>query len=169
MRTAAIVLHPFLKADYAVLISWIDSPRVLLEFAGPHFTYPLTAAQLDLNVSDTRRHPFMAVDSHTGEKVGYAECYFLDQSTVKVARVFIAARYRGMGNGTALLQSLLQFACTQCNAKRVVLNVFEHNKAAMTCYTKLGFVMQPNVFKRVDFEGETWRSVGMMLPLKSPE
>ncbi len=51
-----IKLEPFEKEDFDQLISWTDSEKLLIQFAGPDYTFPLTTQQLILNSEDKKSY-----------------------------------------------------------------------------------------------------------------
>ncbi|KAA0546683.1 hypothetical protein FZW96_15755 [Bacillus sp. BGMRC 2118] len=59
-------LLPFENVDYDRLISWIDSPALLLQWAGPIFTFPLNHEQLYHYSSEapSNRRIFKVVNTH---------------------------------------------------------------------------------------------------------
>ena len=78
-----MVLRPFDRTDFPRLISWIESPDFLYQWAGPFFTYPLEDAQLDryllLATGDPpTRRIFTALEATGGELNGRVEIQTLD-------------------------------------------------------------------------------------------
>ena len=47
-------LEPFTQDDFSKLISWIDTKRELVQFAGDLFTYPLSEDQLHAYLSQEK-------------------------------------------------------------------------------------------------------------------
>lgn len=117
-------MQPFSQDDFTTLISWVESPRLLLQFSGTSLTYPLTEAQLIENVSNVRRTVFIVLDSDTRERIGYAEVYKLIAKTSKLARILIGCSYRGLGYGRTLIQALLSHCFVHLKLKHLVLFMY---------------------------------------------
>lgn len=158
-----LVLRPFLESHYSSLISWVDSPQLLLLFSGNVFQYPLTVQQLQHNLSDPKRTAFLVLDALTLSEIGYAESYRVDDHTVKLARILIRQSHRGRGYGHQLLRTLLHFSFDEPQIQKVILRVFDHNKAAVQCYTKWGFLPDEGTVMMHHIENEIWNSVPMVL------
>jgi RimJ/RimL family protein N-acetyltransferase len=83
---------------------------------------------------------FTAVEPETGEPVGHAE---LDQiepgGSAHVCRVIVAPERRGRGIGTAVMDELRRIAFEELGLRRLTLNVYEWNAAAIASYERVGF------------------------------
>src|SRR5438067_2455808 len=75
-----IQLQKLDRKDYDLFISWVDTPETLMQFAGPTFSFPLTAEQLDQSLKDSKRFAFKVMDIPTTTMIGYAEIYLTEQS-----------------------------------------------------------------------------------------
>lgn len=157
-----IELHPFNNQHFDQLINWIDSPKMLYQFAGPIFNFPLTAEQLNIYISDKNRHPFSVWSTNLQKTIGHAEIIEIDTTIAKLCRLFIALPYRGQGYGFALTHALIQLAHQQLQKSTITLNVFDWNTAAINCYIKCGFQFNPKESKEFHFEDEVWISHNMI-------
>jgi len=134
-----------------------------MQFAGPEFTYPLTGSQLYKVIHDEKRHAFKVTPHGVGQMIGYAEIY-LGEKAAYLCRLLIAdPEQRGKGLGTSLVYELLDFAFMVLDQQRAVLNVFEWNKAAIRCYEKAGFVLNPNMKTERKINDQTWTLLHMAL------
>lgn len=157
-------LQPFEKSDYAVLLEWIDTPALLMQFAGTGFQFPLTAAQLDQSLLDPDRHAYKALVE--GKMIGFAEIY-IGTSCAYLGRIIIGDKTnRGKGVGLLIVQELLTIAFTQLNQELVGLNVFDWNLPAIRCYEKAGFTLDPGKLLERYYENERWIAIHMILPKK---
>ena len=94
-----IKIVKFEKEDFSRLISWIDSEKLLIQFAGPIFSYPLTIPQLDQYISDPNKQIFKVLDPITNVVFGHGEI-FIDNKNAKLCRILIGdQRYKGKGYG----------------------------------------------------------------------
>ena len=158
-----IQLQKFEKAGYAKLISWVESPEMLMQFAGPGFVFPLTNAQLDQSLSDTNRFAFTIADTETGTPVGYAEINLADESA-RLARILIGDKsMRGKGLGTQIVHLLLDYTFLHFDKTVAELNVFDWNTAAIKCYEKVGFTINPGKRLERKINGETWIAINMVI------
>lgn len=163
MSTAKIRLEKFGRENYAGLIAWVDSEEALMQFAGPLFKYPLTAEQLDISLSDKNRLAFRVIDNETNQVIGHAEIY-LSQSSAKIGRILIGDKqHRGKGLGQQIVQLLLDFSFANFNILFVELNVFDWNTAAIKCYEKAGFTINPGKTLERKVKDKTWTAINMTI------
>jgi RimJ/RimL family protein N-acetyltransferase len=91
-----IELIPFTDADIDPLLGWIRSPEELLLWTASSFGYPLTREHICRHLQDCAargdRLPFKAVESASGEAIGYVELGALDprNRSARIGRVLIA-------------------------------------------------------------------------------
>ena len=84
--------------------------------------------------------------------------------------MMVAARWRGAGVGTALLQAAIDWA-REVGAHKVALQVWPHNEPAIRLYRRFGFVEEGRLrrhYRRRN--GELWDAVlmGLVLDETSP-
>ena len=158
-----IKLEPFKQEHYLDLISWIPNEEMLMQFAGPGFTFPLTFQQLDASLSDPNRISFNVVSKETNTVIGHCEIYVSDNSA-KLGRILIGdPGYRGKGLGQQIVQSLLHYTFTQLNKPVAELNVFDWNTGAIKCYEKVGFTINPNKKLERKVNDQTWIAINMTI------
>lgn len=68
-----IRLEPFETNDIPLLISWVDTQEMLLQFSGPVFRFPLTEEQLLENLRAVDRKAFRMIETSSNERIGYCE------------------------------------------------------------------------------------------------
>jgi len=162
-----IKLEAFNENDFSRLISWIDSEELLVQFAGPIFSYPLTNSQLELYLDDKNRHPFKIIDKESNTIFGHAEIYLQGNNCVKLCRILIGkSDFKGKGLCTKIVTELLNISFNKLNAKVVELNVYDWNESAIRCYKKAGFVIQKEKSKTNSANGKTWTSLNMEITEK---
>jgi RimJ/RimL family protein N-acetyltransferase len=163
MTTAKIRLEKFGRENYAGLIGWVDSEEALMQFAGPLLKYPLTAEQLDISLSDKNRLAFQVVDNENNQGIGHAEIY-LSPNSAKIGRILIGdKKHRGKGLGQQIVRLLLDFSFTDFNILFVELNVFDWNTAAIKCYEKAGFTINPGKTLERKVKDKTWIAINMRI------
>ena len=154
-------LRDFQMRDMPHLLQAIVDEKMLMQFAGPAYVFPLTAAQVavDLHADDVR---VFSMVTATDEVVGHAQMQILSDS-VLLRRILIwDESWRGQGWGQYMVRQLLEVAFARPEVKQARLNVFAWNTPAIRCYHRLGFVMSAEPAKTVSVAGETWQSVGMV-------
>ena len=168
-----MVLRPFDRADFPRLLSWIESPDFLYQWAGPFFTYPLDEAQLDryllLATGDPpTRRIFTALDAHGGEAVGHIELSQIDRRhrSASLSRVMVAPGRRGLGLGRAMVRAALRVAFDELRLHRVELVVFDFNQAAIGCYERAGLIRE-GVLRDARRVGDEYWSVVQMSILEA--
>ena len=156
-----IKLTKFTNADINQLISWVTSPELLKQFAGPDFTYPLTHKQIENLIRNPDRRLYKVVALPDEKSIGHAEIYLAQESTF-LCRILIGDEsLRGNGIGLQIVKELLRIAFNELNRPRVELNVYVRNKNAIQCYKNAGFDI---VTKTEDVQNSTddyWKAVRM--------
>lgn len=159
-----IRLEPFGSADYPLLISWIDSAEMLMQFGGPALIFPLTAEQLGKNMSDKNRYAFKVVDNDTNTTIGHGEIYCKEDGSTYLSRLLIGAENtRGKGYGTQLTHLLLAYAFDVLKQITVYLLVFDWNAAAIHVYKKVGFTIVPDKTLLREVNGKKWTAITMTI------
>ena len=140
-----IELIPFTEADIDPLLGWIRSPEELLFWTASSFGYPLTREHIAQHIRDCAargdRLAFKAVESASGEAIGYVELGALDprNRSVRIGRVLIAPAARGRGLGAAMMRAALAHAFDVLQVHRAELGVFDVNPRALALYERAGF------------------------------
>jgi RimJ/RimL family protein N-acetyltransferase len=165
-----IRLEPFTEADCDQLISWIDSPRLLLQWGAWRFNYPLTPAQLFDYLADTRSNPAKriackAVALATNLPIGHIELNAIDHEneTAAICRVFVAPEARGQGVATAMVRQMVARGFVQENLRRIELQVYAWNAAALACYQRVGFVQEGRLRQLRKVGDEYWDLIWMSM------
>jgi RimJ/RimL family protein N-acetyltransferase len=155
-----ITLTKFNKSYYDTLISWIVSEEMLMQFAGPLFTFPLTYEQLDQSLSVTNRYAFSAFENEI--MIGYAEIY-LTEKAAHLGRIIVSEEMRGKRRGEQIVRKLLEIAFNKFNKCEASLNVFDWNIYAVKCYEKVGFQINPERNLERHVNGKKWIALNMIL------
>ncbi|PWN58517.1 GNAT family N-acetyltransferase [Chryseobacterium viscerum] len=157
-----ITLLPFTMEDVPLLISKITDERMLLQFAGPAYHFPLTEQQLETDLSDKNRTLFKITDQ-TGNTMGHAQI-FLKEKTFLLGRILIwDENNRGKGYGKKVMQELLKYGFSHFDKETAELNVYDWNTGAIECYRKVGFAFDPDVKSEAKIDQETWISLNMKI------
>jgi len=139
-----IRLLPFEEHHFDLLMRWITSHEVHVCWTGPTIPYPLTHAVLKETLDESRAQPslrrcWMAQDS-IGQLIGHLELVLDWENQVsRLARVIVAPDHRGKGYASPMVEQALEHAFVQDGMKRVELNVYPQNSAAVNTYRRLGF------------------------------
>jgi RimJ/RimL family protein N-acetyltransferase len=164
-----IRLLPFEENDFERLISWIDTPAFLLQWAGSIFRYPLDFEQLKRYLAEasgeySSSKIFKAVNSQE-KVVGHIELSNINSnhSSASISRVLVNPAYHGNGIGTSMLRSILEIGFNELNLHRIELRVFDFNSSAIACYKKVGFHIEGLHRDCRRFEEEYWSLYQMSL------
>ncbi|MBJ6109610.1 GNAT family N-acetyltransferase [Hymenobacter sp. BT523] len=162
-----IQLEPFTADDFSQLIEWVDDERLMKEWSGSLFSFPLTEAGLrwyvegsnDLNDPDV--FIYKAVETATGQTVGHISLGGISQRdrTGRITRVLVGKsteRRRGICQG--MVRALLRIGFEDLKLHRISLGVYDFNHAAIKCYLKCGFT-QEGVLRDVVRHGEDYWSL----------
>jgi RimJ/RimL family protein N-acetyltransferase len=167
-NTTHITLRPFIEPDIPLLISWITSPRLLLQWAGPgKLTYPLTEDQLRpfLSIVTVDNVSHVAYTAHTddGTVCGHIQLGAIDarNQTASLCRVMIAPNARGRGCCVPMVNEALGIGFQDLELRRVQLQVYSFNTPALHCYAAAGFVQEGVLRKSLLVGEELWDTVIM--------
>ena len=165
-----ITLQPFTVADFSQLMGWIDDERLMKEWSGSMFSFPLSEAGLNWYVKDSNNlHDpnvfiYKAVDSKTGITVGHISLGGISQRdrAGRITRVLVGnttERRRGICQG--MMKALLRIGFEDLKLHRISLGVYDFNHAALNCYLKCGF-RQEGVLRDVVKHGDAyWNLIEM--------
>lgn len=157
-----ITLHPFTIEDAPQLISKIKDERMLLQFAGPAYRFPLTEEQLETDLFNENRTLFKITDEK-GSTIGHAQI-FLKEKTFLLGRILIwDENNRGKGYGKKVMQELLKYGFSHFDQETAELNVYDWNTGAIECYRKVGFAFDPDVKSEAKIDQEVWISLNMKI------
>jgi RimJ/RimL family protein N-acetyltransferase len=87
--------------------------------------------------------------------LGLFELYW-NHGDALVAIALGERQYWGNGYGTDAMNTLLRYAFTELNLRRVTLIVFDYNPRAIRSYEKCGFVKEGTVRSVIQREGRRW-------------
>ena len=156
-----LMLRKFQLADMPVFLAAIDDAKMLMQFAGPAYVFPLTAEQVLMDLQADGVCVYSMVNDED-EVVGHAQMQVLLNSVLLRRIVIWDKASRGQGWGKYMVQQLLEVAFAMPEVQQVRLNVFDWNTPAIHCYQRLGFVLSAGPAKPVQVAGETWQSVSMV-------
>lgn len=169
-----IELQSFQQRDFRRLIDEIPDARFLLQWAGPKYTFPLDAAQLNNTLANNRAGKpsfkvFKAGRPDTSETVGHIQLMDIDYNDASciLGRVLIFHKYRGTGLSKPMVRAAVRFAFENLKLEKITLGVFDFNTIAIRTYEDIGF--SEFQFKKAarQFENESWDVVRMKLCKKS--
>ncbi|MEG0969466.1 MAG: GNAT family N-acetyltransferase, partial [Pseudomonas sp.] len=104
----------------------------------PKAEYPLTPAQL--NYAIAQRSGSTVVEAE-GTVLAFANFYKAEHNGIcALGNVVVAPAARGQGVARFLVQSMIELARSQFNAKEVWVSCFNSNTAGLLLYPQLGFV-----------------------------
>ncbi|CAM3050592.1 N-acetyltransferase [Chryseobacterium flavum] len=158
-----IQLLPFSIEDAHELILKIKDERMLLQFAGPAYQFPLDEKQLEADLSDENRILFKIIDIGSQNAIGHAQIY-VKENTFLLGRILIwDENNRGKGYGRKVVKELLKYGFSHFNKQTAELNVYDWNNGAIECYKKVGFIIDPHITNEVRIAEDTWRSINMKM------
>ena len=159
-----IKLEPFTKYDFDRLISWIDSKELLMQIAGPNFSFPLTEDQLQKYLDDKNSLAFNIVDASNENIIGHAEICLTGNGTCKLDKVLIGEKSnRGKGIGLQLINELVKYSFKKLDVREVELNVYDWNIAGIKCYEKAGFSFNYSKKMTTTINNEVWTALNMTI------
>ncbi|RJS62337.1 GNAT family protein [Bacillus sp. PK3_68] len=163
-----IHLKTFTEKDFEGLIREIDSERLMMQWSGRTYQYPLTKEQLSEYVEmegQKGSYIYKAVDSISNEVVGHIALREINQvhQIGRISYVLVYKEHRGKGIANQLFQKILHLAFNELLLNRVSLGVFNFNKAAIACYENFGFKKEGIQRQVCRFKDEYWDNIEMAL------
>jgi len=164
-----IELREFMSSDFDKIIHWIDNPKSLIEWSGVKFSFPLTKSQLEGFLNESQSAPSIqihcAVEAETNEMVGLIALSDIDKEnrSARLGKILIHKEKRNKGLGKMMIEEALNIAFNDLKLHRVSLGVFEHNKVAISCYEKVGFVLEGILRDERKFGNEYWNLCEMSI------
>lgn len=159
---------PFTPFDFPRLLRWIDSPKLLIQWAGAMlFHYPLDENQLQTYYQHSMvEHPASFIFTVLDEEehpVGHIELGMVNNAngSGSICRVFIDPSQRGKGYCVEMVRQMLRVGFKDLNLRRIDLRVYSFNKSAVECYRKAGFVQEGVLRKSQKADDEIWDTIVM--------
>ncbi|MBT9392745.1 GNAT family N-acetyltransferase [Hymenobacter sp. NST-14] len=167
-----IRLEYFTPADFPQLISWITDARLLMNWSGSLFSFPLTEAKLAWYLEDTNDPltsdalVYKAIETTTGEVVGHISLGGISRknNAARISRVLVGnntARRRGICQG--MMKALLRIGFEDLGLHRIDLGVYDFNHAAIGCYQKAGMQQEGRSRDILRYEDEYWSLIEMSM------
>jgi RimJ/RimL family protein N-acetyltransferase len=166
-----IYLQPFERSDFDLVMQWASDARLLMQWAGPIFEFPLDYRQLDAYLAATvgekpRRVAWKAVDGTRQGVVGHIEIDHIDygRRCGALSRVLIGApELRGRGLGRELVREAVRRGFVELDLTEINLSVFDFNSPAIRCYEANGFELFHAREGAVTIGDERWGALFMRL------
>src|SRR5579871_2930875 len=162
-----VSLRPFTPEGIDRVLRWVPTERLLLQWAGPEFSSPLTKEQLHARLDKAAENSLRIYGIHHGSSsdlVGYAELAGIDRrhGNAWLCRILIGPeQLRGRRIGRFAVDLLLGVAFKDLQLHRVDLEVYSFNRAAIRCYEGAGFVHEGVRRQAARYGDEYWDSVVM--------
>lgn len=160
-----IRIEKFEQGDIPGFLLWMFNTdrEFLVQFAGPHYDFPLDKKQLLETVTDENILAFKAVEEKNNLMIGHCQLIRINRETksASLGKVLINPRVRGQGYGSNMVKQVMDYAKQKLNLKKLSLRVFEFNTAAYHCYLSLGFseLKREEVFYKT--LNKTWTCITM--------
>jgi RimJ/RimL family protein N-acetyltransferase len=162
-----IRLEFFTKDDFDLLIHWVNDEKILQNWTGSLFSFPLTHKKLDWYIDDTNDLEssdaliYKAVDTETNETIGHISLGGISRKnrSARISRVLVGDTCsRGKGYCKRMIQALLRIGFEEMKMHRIELGVYTTNTSAIRCYESCGF-MKEGVSRDILWEGNQFRSM----------
>jgi RimJ/RimL family protein N-acetyltransferase len=164
-----IELKPFTEDDFETFKSWIHSAEELFQFAGPIFSFPLTDEQLSTYLKLEDKSPLKVVLTESNETIGHCELNF-ENGNHRLSRILVGKKeLRGQKIGEHIVRELLKRCFQNPEVDEVDLNTFDWNKAAIHCYQKVGFKINPGKSEKMKVNGQEWTKINMTVKRNSTD
>ncbi|MBN2616823.1 MAG: GNAT family N-acetyltransferase [Spirochaetales bacterium] len=159
-------LEPFTSKDISTLLKWLEGTdnRFLFQFAGSKYQFPLSEKQLIETIDSDDYIPLKLIDLVNNKILGH--CQFLRvnhvESSASIGRLLINPEYRNKGFGTIMLKEMISYSKNVLIVKKLELRVFEFNKNALKCYSKIGFTIKSEELIYIKEFNVSWKCITMV-------
>jgi RimJ/RimL family protein N-acetyltransferase len=164
-----IRLEKFTPGDFPQLIEWINNERLLMNWAGSLFSFPLTSRSLEWYIDDTNEKDssdafvYKTVDAATGITVGHISLGGISwkNKSARISRVFV--KDKGKGYCIAMVKEAIRIGFEELGLHRIGLGVYSDNIAAVKCYEKAGMIQEGTQRDVLLYENEYWSMIEMAI------
>jgi RimJ/RimL family protein N-acetyltransferase len=161
----------FTRQDYQQLIDWIDEEKLMVNWTGFMFNFPITEDDLDWYIENSNDPHYSdvfiykAVDTSTGETVGHISLGGISKKNRagRISRVLISKDARGKGYCQEMMMAILKIGFDELKLHRISLGVYNFNDTAIHCYEKCGFKREGVARDILYYEGEYWSMLEMSM------
>lgn len=162
-------LCPVGKSSVDTLISWIRNEKELASWSGNTFRKGFSSERMREHLKRKDLHSFAQLDKD-GNLLCYADIVRGKESTGILCRVIVHPNRRRQGLGKAFCKDLLTWAKEEGDYRKIHLNTFGRNTAALSCYKALGFrpVFVKPKCRKVDGEWQDLVIMSLDLPSFNP-
>jgi RimJ/RimL family protein N-acetyltransferase len=140
-------VEKFRARDIGRVCSWIKSEAIMVLWAGPSFSWPMTQKQFreQLRAAKGKAATLFPFGLYRGSTlIGYCELARYDRKSqsAHLSRVIISPKHRYKGLARIMIGRVLRFGFEELGLNRIMLGVFDFNKPAIKCYKKMGFTLE---------------------------
>jgi RimJ/RimL family protein N-acetyltransferase len=164
LTTERMSLRPVEADDLGVLAQWRTDPGNRKWFFNPLPVSLSGQAGWYQQLQGSRdRLLFMVELRSSGKPIGTIGLDAIDQRNqrAELGNVLIDARERGQGYGREAVNRVVEYGFADLNLRRIFLEVFAHNRAAIRLYQACGFEVEGTLRGHVFAAGE-FRDVQVM-------
>ncbi|GLB61038.1 GNAT family N-acetyltransferase [Cytobacillus sp. NCCP-133] len=163
-----IKLEPFTEKDFDLLLSWITTTELMVQWRIAHFKFPVDHGQLakyisSANQSNSTEYIYKVIETETEATVGHISLGRIDwtNETGRIGKVFVTPAARGKGYASEMIRQILAIAFNELKLNRVSLGVFDFNRGAIKVYEKAGFQKEGLLRQTNKVKGEYWNLIEM--------
>ncbi len=170
-----IELLPFTEEDINQLIEWLPNEKLLNQWAGSLFSFPLTKRSVDWYIRGTNVQNvseafiYKVADKETGKAIGHISLGSISwkNKAARITRVLIGdEESKGKGYCRQMVEAISIIGFEKLDLHRISLGVYDTNYSAIKCYEKAGFIVEGRHRDVMLHENEYWSMVEMAM-LKS--
>lgn len=163
-------LEYFDKEDFDQLIAWISDERLLTNWAGSMFRFPLTTESLAWYIEGTNNFPnsdaylYKVIDTETKKVIGHISLGGIStkNKAARITRVLVGDNaVRGKGYCKHMVNEVLRIGFDELGLHRISLGAYDFNTAALRCYQRSGFVHEGLQRDVLRFREEWWSLIEM--------
>jgi ribosomal protein S18 acetylase RimI-like enzyme len=130
-----------IPSDYEAIVSWIPDAKACAHWAGPLFQFPFTSVELPSLLHSAEITSYSLFDeSDFASLLGFGQLVEKAPGVLRLARIVVSPKHRGLGFGRALCELLFTQASSFKGIEKFTLSVYRDNPSAIALYLSFGFV-----------------------------
>lgn len=164
------MIRPYQENDFPFLEKWITDPFLLFQFAGPSWEFPITPEQI---VRHQRLFPnkqlYVGLDENH-QPIAFGEIIHGEIHSPRLGRLLVGdPNLRGRGIGRNFILALIRECQRLFQPEEICLFVLTTNSKAYSLYRKIGFRDSGEKIPDMEWNGNSYPVLKMVLDLKNFE
>lgn len=162
------MIRKYRDDDFPFLEQWVSNDALLFQFAGPSWSYPITREQILAHQLDHPNKQLYVALNDTGQPIAIGELIHGEIHSPRLGRLLVGdPNLRGQGIGRKFMMDLIEECRTLHHPQEICLFVLASNRKAYSLYRRIGFVDSTAAIPDMEWKGEKFPVIKMVLDLRN--